>query len=451
MRPVLAAALRSRLAAAGIALTTASALLFLALVAFELLGYLQNPYAGILVFIMVPALFVLGLLLIPVGLWLDRRHRTTAPAAWPTLNLADANLRRAVIFVVVATLLNIAILSVASFGAVEYSESQAFCGQTCHSVMSPEFIAHQSGRHARIHCVTCHVGPGTGAFLSAKLNGTRQLALVARGTFQRPIPTPIHNLPAAAVTCEQCHSPDRFVGDVTKVFFEHADDEANTQTKTTVRLKVGGPIAGTRSGSGIHWHMNRANVVEYVALDEKREQIGYVRVSTPDGQVREYFADGVDAAGMAAQPRRRMDCFDCHNRPAHTFGTTPERAVDEALGSGKIDAKIPFVRRDAVRALRAAYPSHEVASTQIERSMREAFNSRVPTGVEEASLRRAIDVARALYTTNVFPSMNIGWGTYANQSGHTTSNGCFRCHDEAHKTRDGLAIRQDCELCHVIE
>ena len=83
--------------------------------------------------------------------------------------------------------------------------------------------------------------------------------------------------------------------------------------------------------------------------------------------------------------------------------------------------------------------------------MREAFNSRIPTGVEEASLRRAIEVTRALYTTNVFPSMNIGWGTYANQSGHTTSNGCFRCHDEAHKTRYGLAIRQDCELCHVIE
>jgi hypothetical protein len=47
--------------------------------------------------------------------------------------------------------------------------------------------------------------------------------------------------------------------------------------------------------------------------------------------------------------------------------------------------------------------------------------------------------------------MNIGWGTYANQNGHTTSNGCFRCHDESHKTRDGLAIRQDCQLCHVIE
>ena len=451
MRFVLALALSNRLSAAGVALTTASAVLFLILIGLELFGYVQNPYAGIVVFIMVPALFALGLLLIPLGIWIDRRRQPVATTEWPTLTLADANVRRTVVFVVVATMLNIAILSVASFGAVEYSESQAFCGQTCHAVMSPEFVAHQAGPHARVHCVTCHVGPSAGAFLRAKLNGSRQLALVMTGDHHRPIPTPIDNLPAAAVTCEQCHSSDRYVGDVTKVFYEHADDEANTPTKTTVRLKVGGPIGGTRGGRGIHWHMNRENVVEYVAMDEKREQIGYVRTSTPDGQVREYFAEGVSAADVAARPRRRMDCFDCHNRPAHAFGTTAERAVDEAIGSGQIDAKIPFVRREAVRVLRAAYPSHEVASAQIERSMREAFNSRLPTGVEEASLRRAIEVTRALYTTNVFPSMNIGWGTYANQSGHTTSNGCFRCHDESHKTRDGLAIRQDCELCHVIE
>jgi hypothetical protein len=451
MRPILASALRSRLSAIGIALTTATAFLFLALLGLELLGYLQNPYAGIVVFIMLPALFVLGLLLIPVGLWLSRRRRAPPGTGWLVVDFGDPNVRRATIFVLVATLVNIAILSVASFGAVEYSESQGFCGQACHNVMAPEFIAHQAGPHARVHCVACHVGPGTGAFLSAKLNGSRQLAEVLTGNYHRPIPTPIDNLPATDATCEQCHWSDRDIGEVTKVFFEHADDEANTQTKTVVRLKVGGPIRGTRGGSGIHWHMNRENVVEYIASDEKREQIPYVRTSTPDGQVREYFAEGITAADLAGKPRRRMDCFDCHNRPAHTFGTSAERAVDQAIGEGRIDAKIPFVRREAVRVLRAAYPSHEVATTQIERSLRDAFNTRLPHGVEESSLQRAIAVTRAIYTSNVFPSMNIGWGTYANQSGHTTSPGCFRCHDEAHTTGDGLAIRQDCELCHVIE
>ena len=188
MRPIVAAALRSRLSALGIALTTATALLFLALLGLELLGYLQNPYAGIVVFIMVPALFVFGLLLIPIGLWLERRRGTRPGTRSLMLDFDDPNVRRAASFVLVATLVNIVIMSVASFGAVEYSESQAFCGQTCHGVMSPEFIAHQSGPHARIHCVTCHVGPGTGAFLSAKLNGSRQLGLVMSGDYHRPIP-----------------------------------------------------------------------------------------------------------------------------------------------------------------------------------------------------------------------------------------------------------------------
>ena len=187
-------------------------------------------------------------------------------------------------FVLVATIVNLAIIAMASVGAVEYTESQTFCGQVCHTPMEPEFTAHQSGPHARVHCVSCHVGPGPGGFLTAKMNGTRQLWLVSTGGFSRPIPTPIHNMPEVVGTCEQCHAPDRYVGDVVKAFYEHADDEANTQTKTVATLKVGGAFAGSGTGAGIHWHMNRANVVEYIALDESREKIPYVRVTTPDGQ-----------------------------------------------------------------------------------------------------------------------------------------------------------------------
>jgi hypothetical protein len=317
--------------------------------------------------------------------------------------------------------------------------------------MGPEFEAHKNGLHARVECVSCHVGPGARAFLSAKLNGTRQLALVANGNYRRPIPTPIEGLPAVQSTCEHCHSADRFVGDKIKIFYEHADDEANTQTKTTVRLHVGGPISGTGSGTGIHWHMNRANVVEYVALDDKREKIPYVRVTARDGQVREYYADSVTAADIDGKPRHRMDCLDCHTRPAHAFGTTAERAIDEAIGAGLINPKIPYIRREAVRAVRAAYPSHDVAVAQIDRSIRDALNAKLPHAFDEAELRRAIAVTQAIYRNNVFPPMKVDWGTYPMQGGHTTSPGCFRCHDETHKTRDGLAIRQDCDMCHVFE
>jgi hypothetical protein len=449
----LVAALRHPISRIGVALTTACALLFLFLLAVQALGLLDNPYSGILVFILVPTLFVVGLLLIPIGQWLQRRAsaRGVAAPAWPRLDLNDPAIRRSVFLVVIATGINLAIVSIASYGAVQYTESQAFCGQACHAVMEPEFVAHQVGTHGRVHCVACHVGPGAGGFLGAKLNGTRQLALAVTGRHARPIPTPVEGLPSVANSCENCHQPDRFVGDVIKVLYEHADDEGNTQTKTTLRLHVGGPVAGTGSGAGIHWHMNRANVVEYVASDAKRELIPYVRVSTPDGRVREYFADGVSRAEVDGKPRRRMDCLDCHSRPAHRFAASAEREVDAALGTGQIDPRIPFIRREAVRALRGSYATQEIAFREIERSIRDAMNARLPHTFEETELRRAIGVTQAIYRANVFPAMKVGWGTYADQMGHTTSMGCFRCHDENHKTADGIAIRQECELCHTIE
>jgi hypothetical protein len=447
----LAAALRNRVSAVGVALTTASALLFLFLLLLDLLGFLRNPYVGIVIFVLVPALFALGLLLIPLGLWLERRRRGEPPTTWPSLDLKDPTTRRVTASVGVLTLVNLAIISLASYGAVEYGESQAFCGQVCHEVMGPEFVAHQAGLHANVECVACHVEPGAGPFLKAKLNGTRQLWLVAAGSFRRPIPVPLEHMPDVEQTCAHCHAPDRFVGDKIKVFYEHADDEANTPNTTVVRLKVGGPVSGTGSGVGIHWHMNRANVVEYVATDDKRETIPYVRVATPDGKVREYYAEGATAATVEGKPRRTLSCLDCHTRPAHAFGTSAERAVDTAIGEGLINPRIPFIRREAVRALKAAYPSHDVAEAQIDRSIREALNAKLPHAFEEADLRRAIGATQALYRRSVFPSMKIGWGTYADQGGHTTSPGCFRCHDDEHKTRDGLPIRQDCELCHIID
>jgi hypothetical protein len=453
MRVTFARALRNPVSAIGVALTTASALLFLFLFTLHIFGFLQSPYVGILVFILIPAVFVAGLLMIPVGVWLERRREAAGlePRRWPKIDLNDPTHRRMVAFISIATVANVLILSMASYGAVEYSESQPFCGELCHTVMEPEFVAHADGLHGRVHCVQCHVGPGAGGFVAAKLNGTRQFWLAATGTYPRPIPTPVETLPAVQNTCEQCHRPDRFVGDRLDVIYDHANDAANTETKTTVRLHVGGPISGTGSGIGIHWHMNLANEIEYVALDGKRENIAYVRVATPDGSVREFFGEGVKESDVAGKPRRRMSCLDCHSRPAHTFGSSPARAVDAALGQGRLNAKIPFIRREAVRALSGSYPTQALGLEAIEREIRKGVNANQPHTFEESDLRRAIEVTQRIYRDNVFPSMKVGWGTYPNQLGHTESNGCFRCHDDSHKTKEGVAISQDCELCHTIE
>jgi hypothetical protein len=235
-----------------------------------------------------------------------------------------------------------------------------------------------------------------------------------------------------------------------KVVYEYADDEKNTETKTTLRMHVGGPIGGTANGIGIHWHMNRGNRVEYVALDTKLEQIPYFRVTTPDGKAREYYAEGVSEKDLAGKPRRQMVCIDCHNRPTHTFAASPERSVDAVIGAGLISKSIPFIRREAVKALRVNYATQAEAMPAIERAIRQGVRPGLPK-TDEQALTQAVAVTQEIYRRNIFPSMKVGWGTYNNQIGHITSQGCFRCHDENHKTKDGVTLNQDCESCHAIE
>src|SRR5688572_19846722 len=101
--------LRHPVALAGVVITTVSAVAFLTLVAADLLGMFNNPYAGLVIFIAVPALFVLGLLLIPLGLWLQRRALRRDPSAsveWPVIDLRVSRVRGIVMGVTALTIVN---------------------------------------------------------------------------------------------------------------------------------------------------------------------------------------------------------------------------------------------------------------------------------------------------------------------------------------------------------
>jgi nitrate/TMAO reductase-like tetraheme cytochrome c subunit len=450
MRLSLPAALRHPVALLGVAITTVMATLFLLLLLLDLLGFFHNPYLGLLLFVVIPAAFLVGLLLIPIGLRLDARRRRRDPAAppaeWPVLDFRIARQRRILAAVVILTCVNLVLLSMASLGAVHYMETTAFCGQVCHTTMEPQYVAHQSGPHARVACVDCHVGPGVGALVESKLAGTRQLWQLASGHVPRPVPSPVKSMRPARFTCENCHWPEKVHGDEVRVFRDYADDEQNTETATTLALLVGGGNAAAGVGSGIHWHMNIDNEIEYVATDWKREVIPYVRLRTRDGQVREYTAPTATAAQIAAGQRRRMDCMDCHSRPAHTFSATPQRAVDAAIARGAIPRELPFVRREAVAAVSAEYPDKAAALQAIAARLREHYQA-MPSA-EAGLVARAIGGAQDVWAGNVFPAMNVKWGTYPNHIGHIDSPGCFRCHDDEHKASDGKVIRQDCEICH---
>lgn len=437
---------RTPLAAFGVVLTTACALLFVVALAVEALGLIENPYVGILIFGALPAGFGLGLLLIGLGNYLGRRRGTEV--VWPVIDLRQRGQRTFVMGLIVASFVNVGILGVAGYGAVHYMETASFCGQVCHDVMEPEYVSHANGPHANVTCVSCHVGSGAGALINSKIDGTRRLWKFVTGTTSRPVPTPVAEMRPARETCGTCHWPEKIHGTRTKVVKEYADDEASSETVTTLDLKVGGGSHVLGIGEGIHWHMNVSNVLEFVSLDEARQDIVYVKLTTGNGEVREYRKPGVTDAQIAGGTRRHMDCTDCHSRPSHTFEASAERAVDGVLGLNQVPRTLPFVRREMVKALKTDAPTREAALTAIDGSLRGFYAQQA--GVAAGDVSRAVLVAQELYKTNVFPSMKVTWGTYRNELGHTTSNGCFRCHDEEKATADGRKIGQDCETCHTM-
>ena len=448
MRVDLPSAVRNPISLIGAAITTAMAVVFFALLALEMAGQLRNPYLGLLLFVAVPAVFVFGLLLIPLGAWRQRRRirAGAAEADWPVIDMRLPRTRSVIFGVALLTCVNIVIVSLAAYGTVHHMESAEFCGTTCHTTMEPEWKAHQVSPHATVACVNCHVGPGAEALVRSKVAGTRQLWQLFTNNVPKPVPAPVHDMRPARETCQVCHWSEKVHGDTLKVIREYADDEQSAETATTLQLHVGGGHAGLGAGSGIHWHMNIDNRIEFIATDEKRQTIPWVKLTDRNGNVREYAIDGVTPEQLAKGERRQMDCIDCHNRPAHTFEPSPERAVDNAIAAGDMPRSLPFARREAVAALKDEYPSRDAAFAGIDARLSKVYESQ-STGADVA---RMIAAAQELYQRNVFPAMNVKWGTYPNNIGHVFFNGCFRCHDDNHKSKDGSVIKQDCESCHAM-
>src|SRR4029077_3116537 len=224
-------------------------------------------YAGILFFVVLPALFVFGLLLIPAGIWRTRRRLGRGgalPETYPHIDLRAPVVQNTFALVGFATVLNVGILGTASYRSVEYMDSTQFCGMACHKVMAPEYAAYVDSPHSRVACVRCHIGPGASWFVRSKLSGTRQLFAVSLETYSRPIKSPVEHLRPARETCEQCHWPEKFHGDKFLVRTKYADDEANTASTTVLVLKVGG--RNGRDSVGIHgMHMDPRRQIAYVS------------------------------------------------------------------------------------------------------------------------------------------------------------------------------------------
>jgi hypothetical protein len=440
---------RHPLAIAGALLATISGVAFAALLIGMLTGLFDNPYAGLVIYVAVPAAFVLGLLMIPAGMWLQRRRLRANPDAdldWPVFDFRLSGTRRFALVVIALTAINLVIVLVAGYGGIHHMESPVFCGQTCHVPMTPQFTAWQSGEHAKIACVSCHVGEGARGFAHAKLAGTRQLAHVVTGNFPRPIPPGAHQFVGGfSLTCARCHQPGRTAGDVIRVKREYAEDEANTETMTVLLMHVG---RANPSGRSIHWHADPATNIEFAATDNSRQTVNYVKVTDAKGQTKEYFSPEAGGKTPGADSLRRMDCVDCHNTVGHPIAADAEHAVNAALEAGDIGRTLPFARREGVRLLKASYAGEDAARQQIDTELRKFYSSEGRTA-DAPALGRAVAALQRAYSGNNFAAMKVTFGTYPNNIGHMTSPGCFRCHDGSKIAKDGTTINGDCEYCHT--
>jgi len=414
-----------------------------------------HPYAGIALVLILPGVFLFGLLLMPLGAVLHRRRlrkRGELPLEWPRVDVQAPVVRNAIVLVALATVVNVAMLGASTYHGVEYMDSNQFCGLTCHKVMAPEYGAFLDSPHSRVGCVQCHIGPGAGWFVQSKLSGVRQVFAVALGTYSRPIPSPVHQLRPARETCEQCHWPQRFSGDKLLVRTKFADDEKSTESKTVLLLKIGGR-AGNGS-VGIHGrHLNPEERISYVSTDGRREVIPKVTYREDDGSLVDYVSGEVKLtpADLAKGEVRKMDCIDCHNRPSHVF-EMPERAVDRAIEQGRVSRELPYIKKKAVELLRVEYPDRATAERQIGEGLAAFYRSSYPEIYKRhrTLLETTSGEVKAIYLRNVYPDMKLTWGSHPNHIGHEDSIGCFRCHDESHQAPNGKTITQDCNACHTI-
>jgi nitrate/TMAO reductase-like tetraheme cytochrome c subunit len=444
---------------AGGAITSASGVTMLGYWLVELFGRPNdNPYLGLIFFLLLPALFVMGLLLIPVGVWARRKKLQKAgqiPAAFPKVDFNDRIFRHGVDIVLAATIINFLVVAMASYRGAAYMDSPQFCGQSCH-VMHPEYAAYKISAHSHVECVACHIGSGAESYVAAKVNGTKQLIEVSLHPiahidprwipdYPTPIESPVKNLRPAREICEGCHTPARFIGEKLLVKSSFADDEKNTETQTVLVLHLGGRDSLSHL-TGIHGvHLGH---IEYIATDPSRTTIPWAEKQNDNG-TKTVFATAEAGGGVPKGERRVMDCIDCHNRAAHTF-VTAEDALNRAMAEGAISPDLPWVHRKGLELLKTTYASEAEASARIPAQLEAFYRTEHPDvlAAKGALVKAAGEQLVTLYSQNVFPAMKVTWGTHPNHIGHMSYPGCWRCHDGNHAATNGASITQDCAACH---
>jgi len=283
--------------------------------------------------------------------------------------------------------------------------------------------------------------------------GTRQLIALIRGNYSRPIPTPVHNLRPADQTCGHCHWSEKFHGAKLKTFNHYAYDEQNSLRQTRMLINVGGGSPKTGIVAGIHWHMNLDNEVTFISADERRQVIPWIRVKDRQGNVTEYYDRNrpLPPDQIASADKRRMDCVDCHNRPAHRY-LTPDQAINQSFAAGKLDPSVPYLKRQSVEVLSKQYNTTGEGVSAIASQLDQFYRTNYADAYanNNAAIKSAIGEVQRIFQTYTFPEMKTDWQSHPDNLGHFYFTGCFRCHDGEHVSNTGKVIRNDCNICHTV-
>jgi nitrate/TMAO reductase-like tetraheme cytochrome c subunit len=413
---------------------------------------------GLFIYIILPGFLIFGLLLIPVGMFLERKRIFKSlvheAAKLPKIDLNDPGHRNVFVIFTITTIIVLFLSTLGSFKAYHITESVEFCGTLCHRVMEPEHTAYLNSPHANVACVECHVGSGASWYVKSKLSGLHQVYAVLANNFPRPIETPLHDLRPARETCERCHWPQKFYARSLWTNKYFLADSANTEWDIMLQMKTGPEYSGLGLREGIHWHINPDVNIEYISENDKRENISYVKYTNKStGIVTIYRNDNnpVSDSLIAASSTRVMDCIDCHNRPSHNYNS-PSVYFNKTMLTGAVSKSIPFIKKAAMDILRENFTNKDTALMKIEESITNYYTSNYNDYYikNKSMVDSSLASIKRAFIQNTFPKMNVKYDNYPEHIGHIESDGCFRCHNDVFKSEDGKTITKDCNLCHTI-
>lgn len=418
-----------------------------------------SSYVGLFIYIILPMFLVVGLILIPTGVYLTKRklkkeHKSTKVKDWPVIDFNNPATRNVTIIFATGTIVLLILTAIGSYEAFHITESVEFCGKVCHQVMEPEYVAYQKSSHERVSCVECHVGSGADWYVKSKLSGLYQVYAVLTNSYPRPIPTPVHSLRPAQETCEECHWPEKFYDPKLKIKRSYLADEENTEWDIQMLLKTSADHSAKGISEGIHWHINPDVKIEYIATDAKRGEIPWVKytnLKTGESIIYTDEEKKLTQNQIDSSEVRVMDCLDCHNRPSHNY-KVPQNFIDEFIISGGISKDLPDIKSVAMGLFVEDYPTKDSAFTAIKAQVNEYYELMYPELLEskKQDIEKAIASIQEGYSNNFFPLMKVKWSEYPNHLGHLETEGCYRCHNDRHTSTQGKVISRDCNLCHDI-